>query len=100
MLDEPRELLARALLPLDPPEPPPKALEFRDPPPPEVLRLPTRSPFPRLALWLLAPPLRFPACLAPELRSLAVGRSRFPEALRSPRLGCCPAPGEPRSPAC
>src|SRR5437762_9761874 len=51
MLDEPRELLARALLPLVPPEPPPK-------PPPRVLapelgdtlRLPTRSPPHRLGL--------------------------------------------------
>ena len=67
MLDEPRALLARALFPLDPPEPPPKAPELRDPPPPEVLRLPTRSPPP---LLLLAPAPRFPASL-PELRSLA-----------------------------
>src|SRR5258706_2323956 len=100
MLDEPRELLARALLPLDPPEPPPNALEFRDPPPPEVLRLPTRSPLPRLALLLLAPAPRVAESLSPYLRSLAAGRSRFPEAPRSPLLACCRPPGEPRSPAC
>ena len=45
MLDEPRELLLRALLPLYPPEPP-NPLEPRDPPPLETLRLPTRSPPP------------------------------------------------------
>ena len=46
MLDEPRELLLRALLPLYPPEPPPSPLELRDPPPLETLRFPTRSPPP------------------------------------------------------
>ena len=46
MLDEPRELLLRALLPLYPPEPPPSPLELRDPPPLGTLRFPTRSPPP------------------------------------------------------
>src|SRR5689334_14421167 len=100
MLDDPRELLARALVPLDRPEPPPKALEFRDPPPPEVLRLPTRSPLTRFALPLLAPPPRFPRSLPPALRSLVAVRSRFPKALPSRVLGCCRAPREPRSHAC
>ena len=44
MLDEPRELLLRALLPLYPPEPPLSPLELREPPPLETLRLPTLSP--------------------------------------------------------
>src|SRR5437879_5542593 len=78
MLDEPRELLARALLPLVPPEPPPK-------PPPRVLapelgdtlRLPTRSP---------PPPARF----APELLA--------PPVARLPAPGCCPPPRCPPPP--
>src|ERR1700735_654920 len=49
MLDDPRAPLARALAPLDPPAPPPKAFELREFPPPEVLRFPTLSP-PRFAL--------------------------------------------------
>src|ERR1700756_149999 len=75
MLEEPRELLARALLPLEP-EPPPKALEFRDPPPPEVLRLPTRSPLPRFAPLSFVPELRLAESLPPALCW------RFPVSLR------------------
>lgn len=52
MLDVPRELLLLALAPLDPALP--NALELRDPLPLETLRLPTRSPDPRL---LGSPPL-------------------------------------------
>jgi hypothetical protein len=65
MLDEPRELLDLALLPLKPPEPPPTAEEPLDPPPPPV-------PPPRLdALALgLAPP--------PRLEVLALGRAPAP----------------------
>src|SRR5215472_12501822 len=55
MLDEPRELLARAELPLIPP-----LLIPRDPLEPDVLRLPTRSP---------PPPPRFPPPPAPPPRS-------------------------------
>src|ERR1700758_4601720 len=98
MLEDPRELLARALLPLEPPEPPPKALEFRDPPPPEVLRLPTRSPLPRFALLSLVPTLRLPASLPPALRSPPLCW-RFSVSLRSRPPGCR-VPRELRSPAC
>src|SRR5215831_15260799 len=50
ILEDPRELLARALDPLNPPEPPPKASPPLDPPPEETLRSPTRFAPP------LAPP--------------------------------------------
>src|SRR5512135_2380799 len=89
-LDDPRLLLARALLPLKPPEPPLKALELRDPPPPpEVLRFPTRSP-----------PLRSPLLalrsLAPGWRSAAPpARSEFPLEPRSVFPACCLPPNCP-----
>src|SRR5215470_15844704 len=51
MLEEPRELLARAELPFIPP-----ALIPRDPPEPDVFRLPTRSPPPRFPPRSPAPP--------------------------------------------
>src|SRR4029077_8113911 len=73
MLDEPRELLVRALFPLKPPDPLPRALGFGEPPPLETLRSPTRSPPPpRLELLSLTPPplLRAPESLPPALRSL------------------------------
>ncbi len=70
MLDEPRDALERAELPLMPP-PPPKAPPLLDPLPAEVCRFPTRSPPPfaaapepalpeppeRKLLLLPAPPL-------------------------------------------
>src|SRR5215469_16193308 len=79
MLEAPRELLARALLPLR--EEPPKASPLRDPPPADVLRLPTRSP----------PPLRFPPL------SLVPALGRFPP--RSPRSPSPPPRFAPLSPA-
>src|SRR5215469_6232986 len=75
MLDEPRELLARAELPLIPP-----LLIPRDPPEPDVLRLPTRSP---------PPPPRFPPrSPAPPPRSPP----------RSPRLSPAPPRLSPTPP--
>src|SRR4029077_16927838 len=76
MLDEPRELLLRALLPLYPPEPPLSPLELRDPALLGTLRFPTRSPPapapapappppPRFALVLPPPALRLPASRPP-----------------------------------
>src|SRR5437870_13272494 len=98
MLDEPRELLARALLPLGPPEPPPKpprrvlAPELGD-----TLRLPTRSPPPpaRFAPELLAPPVVFSPC------SSAVGWGRRPIPTKRTRSGAInrfwPSSTAPRS---
>src|SRR5207247_2207221 len=99
MLEEPRELLLRAPLPLYPPEPPPNVLEPREPPPLETLRLPTRSPPPpplppRFELILPAPALRLPVSLPPALRSRsrALACWRPPEELRSRPLPCCLSP--------
>jgi len=85
MLDDPRELLDRALLPLKPFEPPPTAEEPLDPPPPPPLRLE------ELALGLAPPP--------PRLEAPALGLAPPPP----PRLeelarGLAPAP-PPRLPA-
>lgn len=56
MLEEPRELLALALLPLKPSEPPPKAPDFEPPPPPPPLELELAlAPPPRLLVLALAP---------------------------------------------
>ena len=87
MLEEPRELLDRALLPLKPPELP-KAL--RSPPPDldETSRLPTRSPPPLLPrLLALAPLERLPP---PPARSLTPAPPAAPPAPRFPpsRLIC------------
>ncbi len=72
MLDEPRALLDRALLPLYPPEPPPKALLFA----------PVLFGMSRLPMLLLPPlPARL-AVLLPPARSLTAA---------PPRLACCPA---------
>ena len=71
MLEAPRELLARALFPLKPPEPPPK-------PPPLALGLE-----PRLAE--LAPAERLLAVAPPEVRAPCW------LALAPPRACCCPA---------
>src|ERR1051325_3163037 len=88
ILDAPRELLARALDPLNPPEPPPKAPPPLDPPPEDTLRLPMRSPPPppRFAPRPSAPPApRFPApdCWRPP-------RSIVPACAPCPRLPNCP----------
>jgi len=67
MLEEPRELLALALLPLKPSEPPPKAPDFEPPPPPPPLELELAlAPPPRLAELALAERVLAPA-LAPRL---------------------------------
>src|ERR1700747_2135629 len=87
MLEEPRALLLRALLPLDPP--PPKAPELRDPPPLGTLRFPTRSP-PTLRFALMLPadgPPEFR--LPPALRSLIAACCRPPEFMRSRPAACC-----------
>src|SRR6516165_4592034 len=82
ILEAPRELLARAELPLVPP-PPPRAFPREPPPPPDdTLRLPTRSPPP--------PPPRFaPRSLVPALGRLP---PRSPAPPRSPTPPRLPAP--------
>src|SRR5262249_24146342 len=94
MLDEPRELLDRALLPLKPPEPPPKALELREARP--ELRL---APAPPLRLLALAPapPLRLPAPAPPPppLARAPAPPPRLP-ALRLLALAVPPRLPEPR----
>src|SRR5215467_9011190 len=89
MLEEPRELLDRALLPLKLPAPPLKALEFRELPPLGTLRLPTRSPPPPPPRSPPPPPRFDPAASRPP--------SRFPPALRSETPACCRPPASLRS---
>ena len=98
MLEEPRELLARAPLPLMPDDAPPKALLFVALPEFGTCRLPTRSPPPpRLELPAPAPRLgvsRVPAPRSPPEPRLDVSRLPAP---RSPP-GCCRLSLPPRSP--
>jgi len=91
MLEEPRLLFARALLPLYPPEPPPNAERLL--PPLGILRLPTRSPppppdrllaLPAERLLTPAPPARLPA--PPAERSLTPAPAARLPALPAERL--------------
>jgi hypothetical protein len=94
MLEEPRELLDLALLPLKPPEPPPTAEEPLDAPPPPPPRLE------ELALGLAPPPPRLvelalgPAPPPPRPDELAPAPPPRPDEVA---LG--PAPAPPRLPA-
>ena len=88
MLEEPRELLARAPLPLMPEDAPPNALLLVALPEFGTCRLPTRSP-PPPRLELPAPAPRLDASRVPAPRSPPPGCCRFPIPPRSPPAGCC-----------
>src|SRR5262249_10132908 len=87
-LEEPRLLLPRALDPLYPLDPPPKASRF---PPPlrERSRLPIRSVPPPLARLLTPAPLRLPKLLPPA--RFSPPESRVPARLPPFRPICCRA---------
>lgn len=92
MLEEPRELLARAPLPLMPDDAPPNALRLVALPEFGTCRLPTRSPPPpRLVLPAPPPRLELPAP-PPRLDASRVPAPRFPPP------GCCRSATPPRSP--
>jgi hypothetical protein len=90
MLDAPRELLAAALFPLKPSEPPPKPLLPFAPPPGEMSRLPTLSPPPAARLPALGLAARFPP-LADLLLTPALSRLEAPPAARLLAFGDPPA---------